>query len=274
MTSRSDVAVLMYHSVAPHSTPAFSDFVVAPEQFEAQICALAAAGFTTITMSDLATARAAGHELPPRTVALTFDDGFLDFAEAALPILQAHSFTATLYMTTRFIGGSSRWLAPEGEANRRMLSWADLEAVAEAGVEIGAHSDTHPQLDLVSPQVLARELMVPKVTLEDRLGMPVSSMAYPFGYSTRHVRAMTAHLGYSNGCAVSDVVSTDEDHLYSIPRLTVTGDHSGSDVVRMSGRSSTRTERTKAGLRHHASHTLRRAGLKKRESAAYSRSMT
>lgn len=273
MTSSSDVAVLMYHSVATSSTPAFSDFVVSPERFETQIQALAAAGFTSITMSHLAAARAAGVALPAKTVALTFDDGFLDFAENALPILQAHDFTATLYMTTRFIGGRSRWLAPEGEADRPMLSWADLETLAAGGVEIGAHSDTHPQLDLLAPQVLARELMVPKVTLEDRLGVPVTSMAYPFGYSTREVRQMTDHLGYTNGCVVSDVVSSGDDHPYSIPRLTVTGGHSAADVVAMSGRASTRQERTKALLRHHASRGLRRAGLKKRESAALSRSL-
>ncbi|MEO8095903.1 MAG: polysaccharide deacetylase family protein [Pseudolysinimonas sp.] len=273
MTSSSDIAVLMYHSVATDSTPAFNDFVVSPERFSAQICALADAGFTTVTMSDLAAARASNHVLPARTVALTFDDGFLDFAETALPILQSHHFTATLYMTTRFIGGSSRWLAPEGEADRRMLSWADLETLVAGGVEVGAHSDTHPQLDLVTPQVLARELMVPKVTLEDRLGVPVNSMAYPFGYSTRQVRRMTAHLGYTNGCVVSDLVSAGEDHLYSIPRLTVTDNHSGSDVVCMSGRSSTRRERTNSQLRHYASLGLRRAGVKKKESAVFSRSM-
>lgn len=274
MMTSCDAAILMYHSVAKRSSPGFRDFVVSPDRFSSQIAALASAGFTTLTVSDLVDARASNTELPPQTVVITFDDGFLDFIESAFPVLQTHGFTATLYMTTRYIGGRSQWLAPEGEAERRMLDWNDLQAVAAGGVEIGAHSDTHPQLDLVSPQVLARELTVPKVTLEDGLGMAVKSMAYPFGYSSRKVQEMTAHLGYSSACVVSDVVSSAADGIYSLPRLTVTGEHTGSDVVRMSGGTSTVTDRTEAFLRHNASYVLRRSGLKKKESSSFSRSLS
>lgn len=273
MTPSNGVAVLMYHSVADSATPEFADFVVEPDVFARQMTALAEAGCTTATMSDLARARSEGRTLPAGTVVLTFDDGFLDFASTALPVLRSHGFTATLYVTTRYVGGRSLWLRPEGEADRPMIGWADLAAVVDAGVEIGAHTDTHPQLDLVQPTVLARELTVPKVTLEDRLGVPVTSLAYPFGYASRRVRAMAAQLGYTNACVVSDLVSRSGDDPYAVPRVTVTGAHTGSQVVALSTATSTWQERRKADLRRAASRTLRTARLKKPESASYSRSL-
>ena len=273
MTPDNDVAVLMYHSVADSATPEFTDFVVAPQTFADQMAALADAGCTTATMSDLAQARAEERGLPAGTVVLTFDDGFLDFAHTALPVLQSHGFTATLYVTTRYVGGRSLWLRPEGEADRPMIGWADLAAVVDAGVEIGAHTHTHPQLDLVHPVVLARELTVPKVTLEDRLGVAVTSVAYPFGYASRRVRSMTAQLGYTNACIVSDLASRAGDDPYAVPRLTVTGAHTGSQVAAMSTATSGWPQRRKADLRRGASRTLRTAGLKKPESASYSRAL-
>lgn len=273
MTASPSVAILMYHSIASAATPEFADFVVAPSVFADQMAELAAAGCHTVTMAELAKARADGRALPPDTVVLTFDDGFLDFAETALPVLESHGFTATLYVTTRYVGGRSLWLAPDGEADRPMIGWDDLVAVAAAGIEIGAHTDSHPQLDLVDPRALARELTVPKVTLEDRLGIPVTSMAYPFGYASGRVRAMTAQLRYTNACIVSDLVSQGSDDPYAVPRLTVTGAHSGLDVLAMTTATSGWPDRAKAGLRRQASRALRTARLKKPESAAYSRSL-
>ncbi len=267
------VPILMYHSIAESSTPEFRDYVVPPGVFEAQIQALVESGWQTITMTALAQRLAAGQALPAQTVLLTFDDGFQDFAEAALPVLQRYGCTATLYVTTRFVGGRSRWLAPEGEAGRPMLSWSDLAHVQAAGVEIGAHSETHPQLDLLSPTVLARELTVPKVALEDSLGAPVTSLAYPFGYATARVRQMSAQLGYTNACIVGDLIADGSEDPFAVPRLTVTRELEPSELVARVGRPSKVADRLQSAARRASSLGLRRMGLKKPESAAISRAM-
>lgn len=265
--------VLMYHSIAEHASPQFADFVVPPARFAEQMRALSGAGYRTMTMSGLSRLRQAGGAPAERTVVLTFDDGFLDFAQQALPVLAELGFTATLYVSTRFVGGRSRWLAPDGEPDRQMLRWSDLESVVAHGVEIGAHSDTHPQLDLLDERVLARELVVPKVMLEDRLGVPVASLAYPFGYADARVRDMTAQLGYDNACIVSDLVSAGTESRYAVPRLTVTGRQSGADLIAQAAAAPQWRDTVMAAARRQASRTLRRAGRKKAESAAYSRAL-
>ena len=228
------VPVLMYHSISTAGTPAFSDFVVSPRRLDEHLGALRDAGFAGITMTELAAARRGERHLPEGAVVLTFDDGFKDFVDGAVPALDRYGFTSTLYVTTRYVGGCSRWLVEEEETGRPMLGWSDLTDILAAGHEIGAHSETHPQLDLLSDTALARELMVPKVELEDHLGTAVGSMAYPFGYATKRVREMTAHLGYDNACVVSDLVSGAGDQ-FSVPRLTVTPDLTGADVVDLAG---------------------------------------
>lgn len=267
------VPVLMYHSISEAGTPAFSDFVVSPARFEEHLDALRGAGFVGITMADLAAARRGEGEVPTGAVVITFDDGFSDFMENAVPLLGRYGFTSTLYVTTRFVGGHSRWLVDEGETGRRMLRWSDLALIAAAGHEVGAHSETHPQLDLLTDSALARELMVPKIELEDHLGIAVTSMAYPFGYSTPRVRDMTAHLGYDSGCVVSDLISSRED-AFAIPRVTVTPDLTAASVVHLAASRSDARARAVAVARRQTSRLLRRTGMKKKTSAAYSRSLT
>lgn len=211
------VPILMYHEVAGPEGTAFPPLAVPPEAFAGQLAHLEAEGFTTITMSALAAAMAGQRELPARPVVLTFDDGFADFHEAALPLLRDHGFTATVFVT-------SGWVADAGPAARpgRMLTWQQVREVAAAGIEIGAHSHTHPQLDQLPGGQLARELADSKSLLEDRLGTAVPGLAYPFGYSSARVRRAVLDAGYGYACAVANAMaSTVPDDLFAVPRLTV-----------------------------------------------------
>ena len=87
--------------------------------------------------------------LPERPVVLTFDDGFADFFTEALPILQLYNFTATLYVTTGFIGSTSCWMQREGESTRLMLTWDQVSAMSASDIECGGHSHWHRQLDIL-----------------------------------------------------------------------------------------------------------------------------
>ena len=95
--------------------------------------------------------------MPPRPVVLTFDDGFADFHDRALPLLARYGFTATVFVTTGWIADSG---APDAAHRRpgRMLSWSQIAEAAATGVEIGAHSHGHPELDLLAAESLRREL--------------------------------------------------------------------------------------------------------------------
>jgi len=211
------VPVLMYHEVAARTDTA-SRLAVPPDAFAAQLAYLQAAGYTTVTMSALAAALAGRGELPGRPVVLTFDDGFADFHETALPLLQRHGFTATVFVTTG-------WVEDAGPAARprpaRMLTWQQVLEVAAAGVEVGAHSHTHPELDQLRAPQLERELRDSKSRLEDRLGGPVPALAYPFGYSSARVRQAARDAGYQHACAVGNAIAGAVGDPFARPRLTV-----------------------------------------------------
>jgi peptidoglycan/xylan/chitin deacetylase (PgdA/CDA1 family) len=150
---------------------------------------------------------------------ITFDDGFADFADEALPALRECRLATTLYVTTGFLRGRPGLSARGVEDD--MLAWSQLGELHEQGVEIGAHSHTHPHLDTLSRRGAWDEINRCKSLLEEELGAPVASFAYPHGYSSRIVRRLVSEAGYRSACSVKNALSSTRDEVYSIARLTV-----------------------------------------------------
>ena len=207
------VPVLMYHEIAD-ATATSSPLAVAPDVFADQLAYLHDDGFYTLTACELAAFLADGvGALPDRPVVLTFDDGYGDFYTDALPVLKQHGFTGTLFQTTG-------WVGKEGEA-KRMLNWRELAELHDTGIEIGAHTVRHPQLDQLPEKELRDELYISKSVLEDKLGFAVPGLAYPFGYSNRKVREVARELGYTYAYSVDNALTTDAAGKFTLPRLTV-----------------------------------------------------
>lgn len=189
--------------------------------FAEHMAALSNAGYQTLTVGQLIARRGAGVEIPRTAVVLTFDDAFLDFHTDVLPVLARHRLAATLYAPTAYIGQTSRWLAREGEADRRVMPWSALLEAATAGVEVGSHSHTHPQLDLIPGSRLTEEIAGSRHRLEDHLQVRVDSFAYPFGYHNAAVRSAVVSAGYRSACAVRDLASWPKDDVLALSRWTV-----------------------------------------------------
>ncbi|SFF51307.1 polysaccharide deacetylase family protein [Blastococcus tunisiensis] len=213
------VPVLMYHSVSPQPPAATRRLSVHPDAFAGQLAVLRRQGCTTPTFAELGDALRSGRPLPERSVVLTFDDGYADFHEYALPLLEAHGFTATVFVTTGWLDDAGSDAA--GRPLDRMLSWAQVRDLAGAGIEIGAHSHSHAQLDQIAAPALEEELRRSKLLLEGELGQPVESLAYPFGYSSARVRAAVADGGYRFAAAVGNRLPGPGGDLMAVPRLTV-----------------------------------------------------
>lgn len=263
----STVPVLMYHSISDASSESFRRFTVSPRLFASHLDVIVQAGYTTFTLSELADLRA-GHRLPPaRSVAITIDDAFGDFNLNAFPALAAAGLRSTLYVPTGYVGGTSRWLIADGEQGKQMLSWSELAQLCALGVECGAHTHSHPQLDLLNRRLVAREVALSKALLEDHLQREIRSFAYPFGYSNRGVREIVAALGFTSACAVGELVSRSDDDPFDIPRLTVTPDVTASGLRRLLAGPRTRRDEIRSRLRGAASRGLRTARLKKRANA-------
>ena len=214
----SAVPVLMYHQIAPPAETA-SRLAVRPYAWAEQVSFLYSRGYRTVTAAQLAGAVAGRCGLPGRPIALTFDDGYEDFHRRALPLLGEYGFTATLFVTTGWLEDTGPLAG--GRRPGRMLSWSQLHDARAAGVEIGAHSVMHPQLDRLPPSRLREELYASKAQLEDRLGAPVWGLAYPFGYSSARVRQAARDLGYRYACAVGNTMMGDHPDLFALPRLTI-----------------------------------------------------
>lgn len=226
--------ILMYHSVSISINPLFRRFTLNPLLFAAHMAYLAQEDYRTFTVSEFVRLRRSGcGEFPEKTVLLTFDDAFADFYTAVLPVLRRYALAATLYVPTRYVGESSRWLLAEGETDRSMLTWTQLREIASSGVECAGHSHTHPQLDRLPARQLAEEVYRPKQVLEDRLQIPVRSFAYPFGYYNRSVRQAVEDAGYSSACAVKDFTSTARDDVFLLPRRTVSAVTDVSALARL-----------------------------------------
>lgn len=206
----------MYHEIN-EPAEAFSGLAVSPAAFREQLAYLAGAGYTTVTAGQFATLLAAGESLPPRTVVLTFDDGFADFHRYAVPALSEHGFVASVFVTTGWIQDAG------GDARRpgTMLSWSQVAEVVAAGMEVGGHSSRHPQLDQVPARRLRDELYGSKASLEDKLGIPIPGVAYPFGYSNAQVRELARAAGYGYGYAVANTRAGTAPDPFRLPRLTV-----------------------------------------------------
>jgi peptidoglycan/xylan/chitin deacetylase (PgdA/CDA1 family) len=209
----------MYHSISDVTSRVFAPFVIPPHEFAAQIEYLASHGYTTLTLADLARIRMSDSQLPARPVVLTFDDAYADFGETVAPLLLRYRCTASLYVTTGAVGGANSWV--KGDTPRRILTWDELREIAATSVEIGAHSITHRAMDALSAPDLHAELADPKARLEDQLSQEVHTLAYPFGFESRRVRAAAAAAGYLAACAVGYQMSADAEDRFALSRLIV-----------------------------------------------------
>jgi peptidoglycan/xylan/chitin deacetylase (PgdA/CDA1 family) len=214
------VPILMYHSVTDRPTPETRPHAVRPADFADQLGYLKDGGFTPLTVADLvASLHGTGPGLPDRPVVITFDDGYADFHTEALPVLERHDFPSTVFVTTGWLDDAGPTAA--GRPLDRMLSWSQAREAAAHGVEIAGHSHSHPQLDQLRDHDLRQELRRNKALLEDRIGRPVTTMAYPYGYSSARVRGEVRKAGYWAACAVNNAIAADRHDLLAIPRLTV-----------------------------------------------------
>jgi peptidoglycan/xylan/chitin deacetylase (PgdA/CDA1 family) len=223
------VPILLYHSVSSTPSSLIAPFTVHEEAFVRHLELLADLGLTALTVSALAAARAGGPPLPDRPVLLTFDDGFADFGATALPRLSERSLPSTLYVTTGFLRDGDGRSAAAGFPDP-MLAWSQLPELEEAGVELGAHSHTHPHLDTLARARARDEISRSKALLEDELGHEVSSFAYPNGFSSRPVRGLVREARFRSACAVRDELSSTADDLFALARLMVRADTSAATL--------------------------------------------
>jgi peptidoglycan/xylan/chitin deacetylase (PgdA/CDA1 family) len=168
-------AILTYHSIDSSGSP----ISLSPAAFRRHIRHALSAGIRVVSIEDLLAADDAAAE----TVALTFDDGYVNVAQEAIPLLVEHGLPATIFVPTAFVGKTSEWARKDRYATPELplLDWDALGALAEQGISIGSHTRTHQQLTGLSRAELVGELAGAARDIADRLGVSANGLAYPYG---------------------------------------------------------------------------------------------
>lgn len=299
--------ILVFHRVREVGPESFGtrDASVSPARFAAILDALAAAGYAFVGLGE-AMRRLRSPSGGRPFVCLTFDDGYRDNLELALPLARARGASLTLFVTTGFVDGSARmwWhgferllaahaeirfhlggrphrlaaatphekrrayqamadavmgaAPPEADAmlaelegrygidfrqvaREETVDWAALQALGpESGVEIGAHTVSHPRLAALDPAAAAEEMRASKRRLEGKLGRPAHHFAYPYGdpaSAAAREAALCADAGFATACTTqrSALRAEDRERPFALPRITVAaGDTPAAVLLQLS----------------------------------------
>jgi peptidoglycan/xylan/chitin deacetylase (PgdA/CDA1 family) len=209
--------VLLYHHVGPLRPGTVPGLTVSPERFEHHVRWLARRGYTGICPSDWVRWRREGKGLPERPVLLTFDDGYADLVEYALPVLRRYGFGGAVYVVTGQMGGTNAWDKACGSGTQRLMSAAQIRYWASQGIEFGAHSRTHADLTTLSAKELAEEVIGSRDELADLLGSRVASFAYPYG--SYNQAACDCVRGAFDVAFIADDQNEGLNHLLTDPHL-------------------------------------------------------
>ncbi len=228
---RHEIPILMYHQVSAQVHPSFRKYTVHERAFRAQMAWLYRAGYEVITLDAVLAARAQGASLPRRSVVITFDDGFRDCWEYAVPVLRSHGFSATFFLVASLIGATSTWLLRERLVELPLMDWPMLNDMIKAGFQCGAHSMTHPRLTELTADECRKELQECRQLLERRLGQSITHFAYPFGCYDQGVQAMVAEAGFRSACSVRIGTSRFNDDIFALHRVPILGDDSLCDFI-------------------------------------------
>ena len=197
-----DPVVLLYHRVCEDDEWTPSEFVVTTSVFRRQMRYLATHGFRTPRLSTVLGGAPGGRAAGARSAVLTFDDGYADTFENALPILAEFGFTAAVFPVLDMERRSNWWDSTES-LRAPLLTPAQLRELESAGVELGSHTLTHPRLTRASDADLALELARSREILASLVARPLPVIAYPYGEVNERVKRAAHAAGYEAGLAVA-----------------------------------------------------------------------
>jgi len=226
IAGRSPRLILTYHRVG-HGPGR-----VLPEILEAQIRWARGAGFEFVPVARMVDWVRDGIDLPPRAIAMTFDDGLADTARLASPVLRRAGITAMVFPVLSFLGGPRRFaseraraylLADDGDPRTiayDYMSWDELDAWAESGLEIGGHTLSHPFLGAVDESVGRAEIEGCRRELAARYGAPPRVFCYPFGDDSGDAGAWVRAAGFEAALTSRTGVLDRRSDLLHLPRLS------------------------------------------------------
>lgn len=210
------VPILIYHSVRPHTqgeTAMQLRYEVDPNAFDKQLKYLRDNGYTVISLAYLVDALEENIILPPKSIVITFDDGWRNQYAYAFPILKAYQDTATFFIVSDYVGGGY------------FMTWDQIRVMDNSGMTIGGHSRTHPFLvSIKDPMALKNEIEGSKLIIEKRIGHPIDLFAYPYGHYSDSVVQAVKDAGFRSARSTYKGIYHTSADLYTLKGLEVTDD--------------------------------------------------
>ncbi len=213
------VPILLYHHVDHH----FGQWHVTPEKLDEELAYLSKNGFHTITMADYLRSRRQGTAVPDHSLVITFDDGNLDNYQYAYPLLKKYGMVATFFVVTGQVG------------HQDVITWGQLEEMAQNGMDIEAHTVSHPFLTQLSPAKAFLEIWVSRLELETHLQRSVPVFAYPYNDHNTRVVSLVELAGFQGACIVTPHGDDIRGNLFEIPRLTITSGEQMQTFILVTG---------------------------------------
>lgn len=212
----------MYHQVGRFRSPrAHRATFCELGRFRAQMAFLRYAGYRVISLAECLAGLFEGARLARRSVVITFDDGYQNFAEHAFPVLRRYGYPATVFLVAGLLGQRAQWLLDDGRDGPPLMSAATVRELAGADISFGSHSLSHPRLSRLTPERQREEIVASKARLEDQLGFAVADFCYPYGDYDRHARDLAEAAGYRSALTCVRGAANGAANRFEIPRKAV-----------------------------------------------------
>lgn len=216
---RPAIRILMYHRVT--DLAAYDQLTVTPSQFDQQLRYLKR-HHRVISLAEAVKELQSGR-VTSAGVVITFDDGYRDNLEHALPLLQKHQLPATIFVTARFCAQTQKHPRYQQEQGRLHLSWDETRQLANSpGIVIGSHTLTHPFLSRLNEQQARAEIADSRDEIAQQIGKAVDYFCYPAGDFTERETAMVMDAGYQAAVSVAPGRNHDWQAPFSLYRTEIT----------------------------------------------------
>ena len=224
--------VLAYHAIEDVDDPVIGRWCVSPDALASHLDALEGAGVRFVGVHDVL-AWLDGRPLPPRSVLLTFDDGYADLLDHAAPLLHGRRIPALVLVVGEQLGGWNEWDTRRGAVKLPLLTPDQLLELIASGWDVGLHTATHPHLVHLDDEALRHELTQPLRALDEQVVPKVSVFAYPYGEHDARVRAAVRAAGYAAAFALEGRrPSKSARGRFALPRIEVRRDTTPDALVR------------------------------------------
>ncbi len=220
MASR--ISILMYHQVGDFAPMrGHRSTYCHHRRFAAQMAYLHRFGYRVLGMDDVLRCLNGEQPIPPRAVALTFDDGYENFYEHAYPALQRYGFPAIVYLIADLIGRDAEWFAADGRATPPLMTAERIRQLRKAGIDFGSHGRSHVKLAEVDRGRMRDEIVHSKARLEALLDEEVRHFCYPYGSHDPEVVETACLAGYASAVTCVRAAASPGMDPLALPRKAI-----------------------------------------------------